>query len=93
MGNAEKKNDPSFELKYVNSNTKSHILISWLEKSCIPDPEFPVGTVSSIYYDTWDKKYLGEKINSYYLKTKVRVRWYSCLEYKSHNDKTFAEVI
>ncbi len=91
MYTSGRKREPSFEIKYINYNTKSQTLISWLKKTCLPDPEFPEGTVSSIYYDTWDKKFLNEKINSYYLKTKVRVRWYSCLRYQSHNEKTFAE--
>lgn len=79
------------ELKYAINNSKSHQIIEWLRLSCRPDPEFPVGMVSSIYYDTRDWTFLAEKINSDYMKTKVRVRWYSDISNKKHFDASFAE--
>jgi hypothetical protein len=47
--------------------------------------------VSSIYFDTRNWKFLSEKMNSDYLKTKIRVRWYSDLEKKRHSETSFAE--
>ena len=47
---------------------------------CRRDPEFPAAVVWTIYYDTPALVSLGEKINSDYLKRKIRVRWYSDLE-------------
>ncbi|MFC1599335.1 VTC domain-containing protein, partial [Candidatus Omnitrophota bacterium] len=67
------------EIKFVFSNSRTDVLIQWLESMCQSDPEFPVGVVSSIYYDTAHWVSLREKINSDYVKTKVRVRWYSGL--------------
>jgi hypothetical protein len=65
------------ELKFVLPLTAAPVLRVWLGGVCRPDPEFPSGIVSSIYYDTRDWRLLAEKINSDYLKTKIRVRWYS----------------
>ena len=47
---------------------------------CRRDPEFPAAVVWTIYYDTPALASLGEKINSDYLKRKIRVRWYSDLD-------------
>ncbi len=80
------------EIKYVIHNTRANDIAGWLDRYCSPDPEYPRGTVSSIYYDTMNWKYLNEKLNSYYLKTKVRLRWYSDIEYSKHDNVTFLEV-
>lgn len=73
-----KKPDPGaeYELKYVFNNYYASMLIEWLRLRCEPDPLFESGIVSSIYYDTADWRFIKEKINSDYLKTKVRIRWY-----------------
>ncbi|MDP3479829.1 MAG: VTC domain-containing protein [Desulfoprunum sp.] len=65
------------ELKFVFDNCLARKLVFWLQNRCILDPEYPEGIISSIYYDTRDWSFLGEKINSDYLKTKIRLRWYS----------------
>ncbi len=68
------------EVKYVFSRHLGPQLALWLSRRCIPDGEYPYGTVSSVYYDTPWWHLLREKLNSDYLKTKYRVRWYSDLE-------------
>ncbi len=50
---------------------------SVLDAQCIPDGEFPYGTINSIYYDTPRMDSYYEKANGDNLKTKIRVRWYS----------------
>lgn len=65
------------ETKFIFDNRHARKLIFWLRDRCVPDPLYPVGMVSSIYFDTRDWSFLGEKINSDYLKTKIRLRWYS----------------
>lgn len=80
------------EIKFVVHNSRANDIMGWLDRYCEPDPEFPRGMVSSIYYDTMDWKYLNEKLNSYYLKTKVRLRWYSDMGYSNHDKTTFLEV-
>lgn len=67
------------EVKYVFPRHIGPQLAMWLSERCIPDGEYPYGTVSSVYYDTPWWHFLREKLNSDYLKTKFRVRWYSDL--------------
>jgi len=67
----------NFETKYVLENGCVPKFIQWLKYRCLPDPVYPAGIVSSIYFDTWDWRFLREKINSDFLKTKIRVRWYT----------------
>lgn len=80
------------ETKYVFNNTFAPMLINWLKLRCQPDTKFPFGVISSIYYDTKDWKFLGEKINSDYLKTKFRVRWYESLNGHEQGEKSFVEI-
>ncbi len=47
-----------------------------LESICRRDREFPAAVVWTVYYDTPALVSLGEKINSDFLKRKIRVRWY-----------------
>ena len=90
-GNIEKPR-AEHETKYVFNNTFAPILINWLKLRCQPDFKFPFGVISSIYYDTKDWQFLGEKINSDYLKTKFRVRWYESLNGQEQGEKSFVEI-
>ena len=80
------------ELKYVFNNISAPVLVNWLKLRCQPDTNFPFGVISSIYYDTKDWKFLGEKINSDYLKTKFRVRWYESLSGHEQGENSFVEI-
>ena len=64
------------ELKYVAPATAASVGLQMLRALCSPDAMHPCGTVCTVYYDTptWDR--YGEKCDSDYLKSKVRVRWY-----------------
>jgi hypothetical protein len=68
------------ELKFTLAAGRVHVARQRLESLCRPDPEFPSALVWTIYYDTPALNSLGEKINSDYLKRKIRVRWYSDLD-------------
>jgi VTC domain-containing protein len=68
------------ELKFTLPAGLAHLARRRLESVCRRDPEFPAAVVWTIYYDTPALASLGEKINSDYLKRKIRVRWYSDLE-------------
>jgi hypothetical protein len=68
------------ELKFTLPAALVHLARRRLENVCRPDPQFPAAVVWTIYYDTPALVSLGEKINSDYLKRKIRVRWYSDLE-------------
>lgn len=65
------------ELKFTIGNSRAQRIIAWLESVCRPDPEYPRATVSSIYFDTLRWHTLGDKLNSDYLKSKFRLRWYA----------------
>ena len=82
------------ELKYTIPQESTHIARSLLSTRLDPDPQYPSAIISSIYYDSYDWKMLGEKRNSDFLKTKVRLRWYSSDDGNqvSHGNATFAEV-
>ena len=83
--------DANHELKFVFENSRASVLIKWLELRCQPDPDFPTGKVSSIYYDTLNWRYLNEKINSDFLKTKIRIRWYEDINTGHQGDQSFLE--
>lgn len=80
------------ETKFVLPNCRATIVRSWLNKRLIPDPDFAEGCVSSIYFDTQHFEMLSEKLNSFYLKAKVRLRWYSSLSTAIPFPVTFLEV-
>lgn len=64
------------EIKFTFSSHHVESVVQWLRHRCRLDPDFPHNRVASIYYDTKDWQFLREKMNSDYLKTKFRVRWY-----------------
>lgn len=68
------------ELKFTLPASRAHLARRRLDSLCRRDPEFPAAVVSTIYYDTPALDSLGEKINSDYLKRKIRVRWYADLD-------------
>ena len=68
------------ELKYTLAAGRAQLVRRRLDTLCRRDPEFPSAIVWTIYYDTPALASLGEKLNSDYLKRKIRVRWYSDLE-------------
>lgn len=65
------------ELKFVLPAARGPLARSVVEAVCKPDVVYPAATLSTIYFDTPDLRFLGEKVDSDYLKTKVRLRWYS----------------
>jgi hypothetical protein len=79
------------ELKFVIDNQLAPKLIRWLDLRCYQDPNYYEGVVSSIYFDFHDLTYLREKINSDFLKTKIRIRWYAALDSKSIIGDSFVE--
>jgi hypothetical protein len=67
------------ELKYLLEPSRVASAASWLEAVCLPDRAYPSNTVLSVYFDTPGMLSLHEKLNSDYLKTKIRLRWYEGL--------------
>lgn len=65
-----------FERKYLIDQARRDAARHCLEVLCRPDSKYPVGIVTSIYFDTPSLRLLGEKVDSQLYKTKVRLRWY-----------------
>ena len=84
---SELPSDGDHEIKLVLPNRAARSLVRWLRSRCWPDPLYPAATVSSIYYDTPDWRLLREKVNSDFLKTKVRLRWYSDIDGAEPQDR------
>ena len=62
-----------------------------LHAVCRPDPVHPRARVVTVYYDTPGFRSLDEKINSDYLKAKIRVRWYERLDGGAPDETLFVE--
>ena len=80
------------ELKFVLPAGRGPFAKSLVQAICAADPVYPAATVSTIYFDTPTLRLLGEKIDSTYLKTKVRLRWYSPLHGEDESARAFLEV-
>lgn len=59
---------------------------------CLPDGEYPMGTVNSIYFDTMRLRSYLEKANGDHLKMKVRLRWYGRDEELGETVPAFLEI-
>lgn len=68
------------ELKYLVPAARAAFVRAWLDGIAQPDRQYPPALVVTTYYDTPGLDLLEEKINSDYLKAKVRVRWYAPLD-------------
>lgn len=79
------------ELKYALPAHRAKTLEAALRQRCQPDPRYPKGLVTSIYYDTPRLHLVREKVNSDYLKIKIRLRWYADVDGSSNDGRAFAE--
>ena len=64
------------ERKWTCAQARAPQVARFLAGRLRPDRAHAAGWVSSVYYDTPDRRFLREKLDSDYRKTKVRVRWY-----------------
>jgi hypothetical protein len=65
------------ERKYAFPGHGAQAILAWLEHSCLADPLYPGGTVSTIYFDTPELAAYREKRDGDFLKCKLRLRWYT----------------
>jgi hypothetical protein len=80
------------EIKFLVPTARSASLRAWLNSVSAPQRAYPPALVCTTYFDTPRLSLLGEKIDSDYLKTKVRIRWYASLAGNAHGSPVFAEV-
>lgn len=77
------------EIKFVVPPSSAQALRAWTASVCRRDTAFPLARVATVYFDTPGLTLLAEKIDSDYLKTKVRVRWYGAAD--GATSRLFAE--
>lgn len=80
------------ELKFALPEARAALARRMLAALCRPDPVYQAAIVSTIYYDTPDLRFLGEKLDSDFLKTKVRLRWYESIAGEPGPGRAFLEV-
>jgi hypothetical protein len=78
------------EIKFAVPASAADPLRAWVTGVCRPDAAHPPARVWTVYFDTPGLSLLSEKIDSDYLKTKVRVRWYGAID--GRDSPVFAEV-
>lgn len=67
----------SNERKFIAPAERAGFAIALFDQLLEPDGEYPVNTISSIYYETPDLRRFAEKADGDNLKRKIRLRWYS----------------
>jgi hypothetical protein len=83
---------PEVELKYLLPRTHDMFVLRWLEGVAEPERAWPPALVVTTYFDSAALDLLDEKVNSDYLKTKVRVRWYAPLDGGPPTGPAFVEM-
>ena len=76
MSTAVRFGPAEHELKYEVDRFRLEAIAAHLDLLCRPDPRYPENRVVSLYFDTPDGALVHQKLDSEYLKTKVRLRWY-----------------
>ena len=79
------------ELKFLVPEPRAAFVGAWLRSVCAADAAYPPARVVTVYFDTAGLDLLDEKVNSDYLKTKVRVRWYEKLDGSPAGETLFVE--
>jgi hypothetical protein len=64
------------ESKYSYLLEDEPIIRSFLDAMFLKDQTHPEDRINSIYFDTRTRRHLAEKVDSDYVKMKVRLRWY-----------------
>jgi hypothetical protein len=67
----------STERKFVGPGLQAEAAFRVADHYCVPDPEHPIGSIASVYYDTPRLTAFAEKEEGDHLKKKVRLRWYA----------------
>ncbi len=81
-----------YEVKFSCDAWQVDYIGAQLARRCLDDSQFDTNCINSIYFDTPDWRFAMDKASSDYLKTKVRVRWYSSLEHRTQSGPRFLEI-
>jgi hypothetical protein len=80
------------ELKFLLPAARAQLARSLVEAVCQPDAEYPAATLFTIYFDTPELRFLADKVDSDYLKTKLRLRWYAPIGGSGGSETSFLEI-
>ncbi|MBN1319857.1 MAG: VTC domain-containing protein [Thermoleophilia bacterium] len=64
------------EQKFFIHPSREGLAFALLRRTCREDPEYPVGQVNSLYFDTTDLEQHERSASGDHAKDKVRIRWY-----------------
>lgn len=64
------------ERKFVGGGVLAGLASSMLDARCLPDGDYPLGHINSIYFDASDATSFDEKEEGDNIKMKIRMRWY-----------------
>lgn len=64
------------EQKYFVHPSRESLALALLRRTCREDPEYPLGQVNSLYFDTADLEQHQRSGSGEHTKDKVRIRWY-----------------
>lgn len=67
----------SMERKFVGTAAKADLALGLVRHFCVVDPDYPVGSIRSIYYDNPRLYAYQHKVEGDSVKKKVRLRWYA----------------
>lgn len=67
----------SNERKFIAPAAQADVALCLAGHFCLPDPQYPVGSIRSIYYDSPRLIAYQHKLEGDNLKRKVRLRWYA----------------
>lgn len=81
-----------FEVKYTFPNHRAEFVRRLVSSRFRIDDRYPVGVITSIYFDTKDMLMYEEKRASTYLKRKIRLRWYLDADTHEPDQQAFWEV-
>ncbi len=64
------------ERKYPLPDARAALLTAWLDARLPRDPQYPLGVITSCYYDTAQLDAYQESVDGEFDKRKLRLRWY-----------------
>ncbi len=80
------------EVKFACDSWHTNYINAQLIRVCKIDSQYQTTCVNSVYFDTPTWHFAMDKAASDYLKTKVRVRWYSTQANKNQAGPRFLEI-
>lgn len=81
-----------YEVKYTFDEWRTPYIAEQLRVYCTGDRQYKKNRIHSVYFDSSNWDLVADKASSDYLKTKMRVRWYSDPENRMADSVRFLEV-